>query len=49
MRHQGGQSLYRGGENKKEKPTKMEKAYIFAQKEQLRITALKTKNNKTIQ
>ena len=45
MKNQGGQGLYRGGENKKAKPTKAEKVFNFFQKERLRILALKPKKN----
>lgn len=43
MRNQGGQGLYRGGENKKAKPTKAEKVSDFIRKMRLKTDSLKLK------
>ena len=47
MRNQGGQGLYRGGENKQAKPTKSEKVSDFIRKMRLKAAASKIKNSST--
>jgi len=47
MRNQGGQGLYRGGENKKAKPTKAEKVSDFIRKMRIKAAALKIKSGPT--
>ena len=45
MKNQGGQGLYRGGENKKVKLTKSEKVFNAIQKDRLKALARKPKND----
>ena len=47
MRNQSGQGFYRGGENKKAKPTKAEKVSDFVRKMRIKASALKIKNAST--